>query len=88
MAEVFISWAKDNRDLAQKLTKALTSRGYSVWSWLDKRAAESLSTAQEQDAAKASIVIWTKHSVQSKLVLEEAARAYQENKLVPLKTAS
>ncbi len=87
MADIFISWAKEDKDLAEKLTKVLTSRGYSVWSWLDKRPADDLTTMKQQDVAKASIVIWTKHSVKSPLVVAEVDRAYRDQKLVPLKAA-
>jgi hypothetical protein len=41
---------------------------------------------RELDAAKAVIVIWTMHSVDSDWVLSEANHAYRQQKLIPLRT--
>lgn len=87
MADVFLSFSEKDRALAQRTFDALIGHGYEVWSWLNKVPGDPAHTAQVQDEAKATVVVWTPNSIQSELVRAEALRAHEQGRLVPLKTA-
>lgn len=87
MADVFLSFSEKDSAVAQRTFDALISRGYSVWSWLNKVPGDLAQTAQVQAEAKATVVIWTPNSIQSELVRAEALLAQEQGRLVPLKTA-
>jgi hypothetical protein len=83
---VFISYAREDIRFVKKLAGCLTEKGCSVW-WdfsliPGYRFREEI--ASKIDSAKSVIVIWSKYSVVSGFVLDEAARAAKQNKLVPL----
>lgn len=86
MADVFISYASEDRDRVRPLAEALTGHGFDVW-W-DRALVAGDDYAQvierELAAAKAVIVVWTHASVQSAFVRDEAGRARDEGRLVPL----
>lgn len=85
MADVFISYASENRELALKLSDAIKSSGKSVW--IDQRLNTGeyrLQIADELRNARAVIVIWTPESIESRWVLDEADRASNHKKLVPI----
>jgi hypothetical protein len=83
--DVFLSFSEKDRKLAEKTQNALIQRGYDVWSWINKTPGDRTKTDQVQDVAKATIVIWTTNSIASDNVMKEADRAYQLEKLIPLK---
>jgi hypothetical protein len=87
MSEIFISYARSDRALAEALAQDLTARGYSVW-W----DAELLGSDDFYEVilealrqAKAAIVIWTKESAKSRFVRDEARFALHLEKLVAVK---
>ena len=86
MADIFISYASEDRELAAALAGKLTSRGYSVW-W-DHHivgGAQFRDVIYEQlQTSKVSIVIWTPHSIKSAWVKDEADEALKAKKLIPL----
>jgi TIR domain len=85
VADVFVSYAAEDRDRAAKLSTALIELGWSVW-W-DRRiiAGQSFDQVieQELDAAKSVVVLWSKHSIESEWVKNEAAAAAERDVLVP-----
>lgn len=85
MADVFISYASDDRETARKLAGVLESHGYSVW-W-DRKIIAGQTYDQvierELEAAKAVVVLWSKNSVTSEWVKNEAAVAAEREVLVP-----
>jgi tetratricopeptide (TPR) repeat protein len=86
MADVFISYASEDRDRVRPLAEALQSRGFNVW-WDRELAAGQDYAAQierELKTAKAVIVVWTKSSTLSSFVRDEAGRARDEGRLVPV----
>jgi len=86
MADVFISYASEDRDRVKPLAEALQSRGFNVW-WDRSLAAGQDYTAiieRELKAAKAVIVVWTRSSAASTFVRDEAGRARDEGRLVPV----
>jgi septal ring factor EnvC (AmiA/AmiB activator) len=88
VADIFISYSKEQPQPTRDLAAYLESEGYSVWWDTGLKAGERFGNVidRELDAAKAVIVIWTAHSVTSDWVLAEAEHAYRDRKLIPLRT--
>lgn len=86
MADVFISYASEDRARVRPLAEALQARGFNIW-WDRSLAAGQDYTAiieRELRAAKAVIVVWTQASATSTFVRDEAGRARDEGRLVPV----
>ena len=85
MSDVFISYANQDRARAQMLAKALEARGLSVWWDREIVAGEIYDEVieHELESAKSVVVLWSKHSVLSEWVKNEAAEAVQHGTLVP-----
>ena len=85
MADVFISYASEDRDRAAKLASALGERGWSVW-W-DRKIVAGQAFDQvierELETAKSVVVLWSIHSVESEWVKNEASVASERGVLVP-----
>lgn len=86
MADIFISYARSEREKIAKLSSALEAEGYSVW-W-DHHIAGGAEYARdierELHAAKYIIVAWTKNSVNSMWVADEATIGRDQRNLIPL----
>ena len=86
MADIFISYAREDRQWAEMLSKAFEAQGWSVW-W-DRRisAGEEFSQVIEQSLheARCVIVLWSKASVKSRWVRDEANEGLERGILVPL----
>jgi tetratricopeptide (TPR) repeat protein len=86
MADVFISYASEDRDRVRPLAEALLARGFNIW-WDRSLAAGQDYAAiieRELNSAKAVIVVWTRGSAASTFVRDEAGRARDEGRLVPV----
>jgi len=85
MTDVFISYASEDRERAAELARALGTLGWSVW-W-DRKiiAGQPFDHAieRELEAAKSVVVLWSKHSIGSEWVKNEAAVASERGVLVP-----
>lgn len=86
MADVFISYASEDRGRVRPLAEALQSRGFNVWWDRSLAAGQDYTTVIEKELknAKAVIVIWTQSSSASTFVRDEAGRARDEGRLVPV----
>ena len=82
---VFVSYAVEDRATAERVVGALTSLGWQVW-WdrellpgktFDERIADRLASAG------AVVVLWSRHSVVSEWVREEASDAKRRDILIP-----
>ena len=86
MADIFLSYATEDRALAKSLVEMLSSRGWSVW-W-DRKIPLGQSFDQViEDAigtARCVIVLWTRASVQSEWVRSEAFEGKRRGILVPV----
>jgi tetratricopeptide (TPR) repeat protein len=86
MADIFISYASEDRARVRPLAEALQERGFNIW-WDRSLAAGQDYTAtieRELRSAKAVIVVWTQSSALSTFVRDEAGRARDEGRLVPV----
>jgi hypothetical protein len=85
MADIFISYAREDLDRARRLASALESRGWSVW-W-DRRivAGETFDRTieRELESARCVVVLWSKDSIESEWTKNEASAAAERNVLVP-----
>lgn len=86
MAGVFLSYAREDLKRAKVVAAALEKAGYSVW-W-DRHLVGGREYSAEIDtalaAADAVVVLWSKHSVGSQWVRDEAAEGRDSGRLVPV----
>ena len=89
MVDVFISYARDDRALAEGMAELLKAAGHSVWWDRDLGGGEAFSDVIERNLreAKSVVVLWTDASIKSLFVRDEAGRAAAAGKLVPVRTA-
>ena len=84
LADVFISYAREDRDQAERLARALEAEGLGVW-WDEEslRSSESFSESINRalDAVKRVVVLWSPHSIASHWVDAEALHAWDAGKL-------
>lgn len=85
MADVFLSYSRQDLPLVRKLVMALETRGLAVW-WDLSIPAGAVWASVIEDALESSrviVVLWSSHSVKSEWVRAEAARAADLGKLIP-----
>ncbi len=83
---LFLSYARADAAIAQRLANTLEQLGYTVW-WdalIAGGEAYSRSIADALDKADAVLVLWSAHSVDSDWVKDEAAQGREAHRLVPL----
>lgn len=85
MADIFLSYAKQDFDRAKRLVVALEQQGWSVWWDNQIRPGKNFARVIEEELAKASCVValWSKNSVQSHWVTIEAREGQRRDILVP-----
>jgi TIR domain-containing protein len=85
MADIFLSYAREDTDTAKVLAESLAGHGWSVW-W-DRKILPGVSFASmiehELNAAKCVIALWSKASVNSDWCKNEADVACKRGVLVP-----
>jgi len=86
MADIFISYSSEDKTLVKQIAALLEARGWSVWWDRQIPIGQKYDTVIENELQKAGcvLVIWTKRSVASEWVKNEALEAAQKNKLVPV----
>ena len=86
MADIFLSYARPDREKIGSLAAALEQAGWSVW-WdrhIDGGAAFARAIEAELNASRVVIVAWSQTALQSDWVKDEAATARDQGKLVPV----
>lgn len=83
---IFLSYAHADKAKAQRIASALEQSGYTVW-WDaliegGSRFAKSIDDAL--DKADAVVVLWSKNSIESDWVKDEASHARDRQRLVPI----
>ncbi|MEM9740424.1 MAG: toll/interleukin-1 receptor domain-containing protein [Pseudomonadota bacterium] len=87
MSDIFISYAREDRAWADQLKNAMEIRGFDVWcdSGLTTGGQFSTELQAKLEGAKAVLVLWSRNSVESSFVRDEAAYARDRDKLVPVR---
>ncbi|MGH8672752.1 MAG: toll/interleukin-1 receptor domain-containing protein, partial [Burkholderiales bacterium] len=87
MADIFVSYSRQDRDRAEPLVAALEAEGWSVWWDPEITPGDEFDQliARELMAAKAVVAVWTPRSVESRWVKGEARAAADRNVLIPVR---
>ncbi|HZF07692.1 MAG TPA: TIR domain-containing protein [Thermoanaerobaculia bacterium] len=86
MADIFISYSREDREKAAQLAHALEERHWTVWWDREIRLGLSFDEVIEREilASRCIIVLWTASSIGSKWVRREARAAARREVLVPI----
>ncbi|MCP3962492.1 MAG: TIR domain-containing protein [bacterium] len=86
MSEIFISYAREDKQAAQMLASILKEHGFSIW-W-DRKIPPGKTFDEviqgALDRAKCVVVLWSRASIESDFVKDEAQRAANRQILVPV----
>jgi TIR domain len=87
MADIFISYARVDREIANVFAAAFAAEGWSVWWDPEISYGTQFDKVIEQEIARAKcvVVLWSKHSVESRWVRTEASDGNQRSILVPIR---
>ncbi|GAA4742448.1 hypothetical protein GCM10023264_04490 [Sphingomonas daechungensis] len=83
---VFLSYAHADKARAQRISSALENAGYTVW-WdqlIEGGSQFARSIDEALDKADAVVVLWSKNSIDSDWVRDEASHARDRKRLVPV----
>jgi adenylate cyclase len=86
LAKVFLSYSREDVPAAKQLAECIDAAGHQVW-WDHQIEGGSRFTAEidrELKGADAVVVMWTKSSVESPWVQDEAAEGRDTGRLVPI----
>ena len=86
MADIFLSYAEEDRDAARRIVGVLEGRGWTVW-W-DRRipTGQTWRSVIEDGIRdmRCMVVLWSRHSIGSEWVNEEAEEGRAAGKLMPI----
>ena len=87
MADIFVSYASEDRDRVEPLVKALEAEGWTIW-WAPvmhagPRFDKTIDEALEQ--CSCVIAVWSQNSVNSDFVIDETTEGRERGILVPLR---
>jgi hypothetical protein len=84
VADIFISYVRDDSLIAKQLADQLSARGYQVWHELESLsdARFKLASSEVQREVKAVIAIWSKNSIKSDFMCDEVDYALSAGKLI------
>ena len=85
MSDIFISYARADKDKAELLANAFSRNAWSVWWDREIPPGQSFDETIERalNSARCVVVLWSKHSVLSRWVKTEAAEGAERGTLVP-----
>ena len=87
MADVFLSYASEDRGRVKPLAEALETAGFTVW-WdrlIEPGSSFDREIEEELSSASCVVVVWSKISVNSNWVREEADEGLQRGILIPVR---
>jgi len=86
MADIFISYAAEDRPSIEPLARSLASQGWTVFWDVKLPAGQTYRDvlSKELTECKCVVVAWSKHSVNSRWVIDEAERGLELERLVPI----
>lgn len=86
MTDIFISYAREDKDAARRLADKLEARGWSAWWDAEIPPGETWDEVIEREltAARVALVLWSQRSVAKRWVKTEASLALDKNKLLPV----
>ena len=86
MADVFVSYTRDDRNIARQFATGLEREGFTVWWDQAIHAGEAFDRTTEHALAQARavVVLWSERSVKSDWVRAEATEAKATRRLVPV----
>ncbi len=86
MADVFLSYGREDQAVAERFAKALEREGLDVWWDAALRSGEAYDQVIENalNNAKAVVVLWSPRSVDSRWVRAEATQAERNGTLAPV----
>ena len=87
MADIFVSYSRQDKALVAPLVAALEAEGWSIWWDPEITPGEEFDSliTRELDCARALVVVWTPGSVDSRWVRGEARDAADRGVLVPVR---
>jgi len=87
MADVFISYKREDRQVIERLAGALRLLGFDVWWDFELLSGENFRAAIRAviDQCKAAVVVWSKSSIESSFVLDEASYVMRLGRLCPVR---
>ncbi|HEX8572043.1 MAG TPA: toll/interleukin-1 receptor domain-containing protein [Allosphingosinicella sp.] len=86
MADVFVTYKREDTERVAKIVKALRADGFDVW-WdhgIGGGAQWRKEVAAQLEAARTVVAVWSKQSVQSEWVIEEAEHGKRKGILCPI----
>ena len=86
MADIFISYAREDRSRVQPVAAALSAHGWTVWWDRQIQAGKSFDQviAEALAGARCVLAVWSQHSITSDWVREEADEGRRRGVLIPL----
>ena len=86
MPDVFISYAREDREKAESIAECFTSIGYDVWWDLESFPGSNFANNIEAviRGAEAVIVLWSQVSINSDFVVADAKLALEEDVYIPV----
>lgn len=84
MADVFISYKRDNRGIAESLARAIEAKGYTTWWDNSLIAGDQFNLAIDRELKRAGCVVtlWTEDALKSRWVVAEAMHAFGRAALI------
>ncbi|MES9943314.1 MAG: toll/interleukin-1 receptor domain-containing protein [Candidatus Thiodiazotropha sp. 6PLUC2] len=86
MADIFISYKREDREYAKKIAELLAQRGHDVWWDIELLPGDKFTDEINAilNKVKATVVLWTPDSKESPWVKSEALTAFNNNTLIPV----
>jgi tetratricopeptide (TPR) repeat protein len=86
MASIFLSYSREDTGKAERIAKALEDAGHSVWWDRELRAGERFSAEIDRALKSADfvVVLWSRASIGSAWVQDEASVGRDSNRLLPV----